>query len=91
MAATATDNRYTRGIAEFVAGLRYENIPPEVIHRIKRLILDALGCGLYGADLPWTLILQRKLGAIDATRTCSVWGTSERLSAPHAALAFRFL
>jgi len=26
-----TENRYTRGIAEFVSGLRYEAIPAEVL------------------------------------------------------------
>ena len=80
------DNRYTRGIAEFVSGLRYEDVPPEVLARIKLLMLDSLGCALYGADLEWSRILQRTLSAVDATRTCPVWGTDQRLSAPHAAL-----
>jgi 2-methylcitrate dehydratase PrpD len=84
--ASAVDNRYTRGIAEFVSTLRYEAIPPEVTHRIKLLILDSLGCALYGADLPWTRILQGRLETLDVTRHCAVWGTSLRLSAPHAAL-----
>jgi 2-methylcitrate dehydratase PrpD len=83
---SAADNRYTRGIAEFVAALRYDSIPPEVIHRIKLLILDSLGCALYGADLPWTRILQERLGQLDDTRRCAVWGTGLSLSAPHAAL-----
>ena len=81
-----TDNRYTRGIAQFVSGLRYEAIPEEVRSRIKLLMLDSLGCAIYGADLEWSRILQASLGAIDATRTCAVWGTNQKLSAPHAAL-----
>src|SRR6266571_2020039 len=32
------DNPYTRGMADFVAGLRYDQIPTEVIERIKLLI-----------------------------------------------------
>lgn len=52
-----TENPYTRGIAEFVSGLKYEAIPEEVRHRIKLLILDSLGCALYGADLEWCCIL----------------------------------
>ncbi len=79
-------NPYTRGIAEFVSGLTYEKIPEEVRHRNKLLMLDALGCALYGADLEWCRILQDKLESIDATRSCSIWGTKRRLSAPHAAL-----
>ncbi|MGE5098229.1 MAG: MmgE/PrpD family protein [Betaproteobacteria bacterium] len=82
----AVDNRYTRGIARFVSRLRYDDIPPEVRHRIKLLMLDSLGCALYGADLPWTRILQERLTAIDDTRACAVWGTRCRLGAPHAAL-----
>jgi len=78
---------YTRGIAGFVSGLRYGAIPPEVRERIKLLILDALGCALYGAHLEWCRILRDTLGRIDKDASCSVWGTSLRLSAPHAVLA----
>src|SRR5262245_62527052 len=81
------DNPYTRGIADFVSQLRYEAIPNEVLSRIKLLMLDSLGCALYGADLQWCRILQDSLSKVDATRECAVWGTKEKLSAPHAALA----
>ena len=80
------DNPYTRGIAEFVSGLKYEAIPAEVRHRAKLLMLDSLGCALYGADLQWCRMLQDSLTKVDSTRECSVWGTKKKLSAPHAAL-----
>jgi len=80
-------NTYTRGVAEFVSGLRYEAIPREVRERAKLLILDSLGCALYGAHLPWCRILQRTLKKLDSSTACGVWGTSQKLSAPHAALA----
>ncbi|MDR3536900.1 MAG: MmgE/PrpD family protein [Acetobacteraceae bacterium] len=82
----AADNRYTRGIAAFVAGLHYEAIPADVIARIKLLILDSLGCAIFGADLEWSRILRATLAKVDNTPGCTVWGTGERLSAPHAAL-----
>lgn len=81
-----TENPFTLGISEFVSGLKFENIPQEVRERIKLLILDSLGCAIYGANLPWSRILQDTLSAVDATTTTSVWGTARRLSAPHAAL-----
>jgi len=84
--STDQDNPYTAGIAQFVSGLRYEDIPAEVRTRIKLLILDSIGCSLYGADLPWTRILQRTLRGLDSTKACAVWGTDLKLSAPHAAL-----
>jgi aconitate decarboxylase len=80
------DNPYTRGIAAFVAGLAYEGIPADVIARIKLLILDSLGCALYGTELPWSRILMTTLVGLDHTKACAVWGTDRRLSAPHAAL-----
>jgi 2-methylcitrate dehydratase PrpD len=73
-------------MAEFVSTLTYERIPDEVRERIKLLILDSLGCAIYGAQLEWCRILQTSLAALDATRSTSVWGTKLALSSPHAAL-----
>jgi aconitate decarboxylase len=84
-AATA-QNPYTRRIAEFVSGLRYENILAEVRERLKLLILDALGCAIYGAHLEWCRILRETLEQLDKTRDTSIWGTDRRLSSVHAAL-----
>jgi 2-methylcitrate dehydratase PrpD len=87
MAEHATaDNVHTRRIAEFVSGLTYEQIPVEVRARIKLLILDSLGCAIYGANLEWCRILRQTLEALDATRTTAIWGTDARLSSDHAAL-----
>ena len=79
-------NIHTRAIAEFVSHLTYQQIPAEVRERIKLLILDSLGCAVYGAHLEWCRILRGTLAALDATRTTSIWGTGEQLSSPHAAL-----
>lgn len=82
----SVDNAHTRRIAEFVSGLSYDRIPAEVRERIKLLILDSLGCAIYGAALEWCRILRETCIALDATRTTSVWGTDRRLSSAHAAL-----
>ncbi len=82
----ANDNPYTRGMAEFVSGLTYESIPAEVLARTRLLVLDAVGCALYATDFEWSRILQERLGELDTSRTCTVWGTKLGLSAPHAAL-----
>jgi 2-methylcitrate dehydratase PrpD len=81
------DNPYTRKLANFVSGLRYEDIPEDVRQRIKLLILDSLGCALYGTHLEWTKIILKTLTAVDRTDDgCRIWGMKKRLSAPHAAL-----
>jgi aconitate decarboxylase len=80
------DNPHTRKLAKFISNLRYEDIPPDVIERIKLLMLDSLGCALYGANLEWCGILRGTLLEVDQTRTTTVWGTNHKLSSPHAAL-----
>ena len=77
---------HTRRIAEFVSQLSYAQIPAEVRERLKLLILDSLGCAIYGADLEWCRILRGILERVDQTKTTSIWGTDRRLSSPHAAL-----
>ena len=70
----AVDDVHTRRIAEFVAGLTYERVPAEVRERIKLLILDSLGCAIYGADLEWCRILRETCVGLDATRTAAKSG-----------------
>ena len=82
----AISNPYTAGMARFIAGLRYEAVPEAVRERIKLLILDSLGCAIFGTELEWSRILMDTLERVDSTRSCSVWGSRLRLSAPHAAL-----
>ena len=83
---SSTDNVHTRKIADFVSSVRYEQIPADVRERLKLLILDSLGCAIYGANLEWCRIVQDTFGKLDATRTTSVWGTNLALSSTNAAL-----
>src|SRR5882762_6285889 len=83
---SATNNIHTRRIADFVSQLRYEQIPESVRERGKLLILDSLGCAIYGAKLEWCRILQQTFGDLDASRTTSIWGTAQTLSSTNAAL-----
>lgn len=86
MEHTQSDNRFTRRIADFVSGLTYDRIPEDVRARIKLLMLDALGCAVFGADLEWSRLLLTTLQKVDTSSSCSVWGTDAHLSAPHAVL-----
>ena len=80
------ENPHTKAIAEFVSAFRFEKTPSEVLARIKLLIIDSLGCAIYGAGLPWSRILRETLAAEDTTASAAVWGTGDRLSPPHAVL-----
>ncbi len=87
MAQPATgQNTHTRRIAEFISQLSYDQIPAPVRERLKLLILDSLGCAIYGAQLEWCRILRETLEQSDKTRDVSIWGTDRKLSSVHAAL-----
>ena len=78
---------HTRRLAEFAANLQLSDVPADVVARAKGVILDGLGCGLFGARLPWTEILA---GVVDKMEpqggTASVWGRGTTASPVDAAL-----
>lgn len=46
----------TQELGAWVAGLRYEDVPAEVIQHTKICLLDALGCALFGSAQEWSRI-----------------------------------
>jgi aconitate decarboxylase len=87
MAQPATvQNAHTRRVAEFISQSSYDQIPAPARERLKFLILDSLGCAIYGAQLEWCRILRETLEQSDKTRDASIWGTDRKLSSVHAAL-----
>ena len=37
-------------LTKYAASLGYDGLPPEVVHQVKRLMIDSLGCGLAASD-----------------------------------------
>lgn len=84
--STATATTTSQQLAAFAADLRFDDLPVEVVEHMTVCLLDTLGCALYGSTLPWTRIVQETAAAVDAGGPCQIWGSSDRLSSPHAAL-----
>ena len=62
-------------MAEFAVGLRFEDLPAEVVHQTKRAIIDSLGCAL-GAWLEEPCVIARKVAATThSPHGATVWGT----------------
>ena len=81
----ATDGP-TGTLAAFSAGLRYEDIPPEVVAKAKACVLDALGCMLFGSTLPWTRIAAEVALEQGGAPQAAIIGTPHRTSVVQAAL-----
>ena len=68
----------TRTLAEFAVGLRYEDLPSDIIANAKRCILDSLGCGVYGSTKPWSQSVARVVKRLGQAQTASAWGMKLR-------------
>ena len=78
---------YTRTLAEFVAGLRYENIPAPVIDRTTDLMVDWLGSALAGKGARPVVALERFAAAMGpATGAAEVIPSGRTTTALFAAL-----
>ncbi|UMB71271.1 MmgE/PrpD family protein [Mycobacterium paraterrae] len=83
----ATDPTGPTGrLASWVAGLTLDDIPPDVIDRARHLLLDGLGCGLIGAQLPWSRVATAAVLDLENSGDAVVIGTGGSTSAPAAAL-----
>ena len=84
--AAAADGA-TATLARWTAGLRFDDIPDEVIGHVKLCLLDSLGCGLFGALQPWGRIATEVAVELAGDGPSSLWGTNRRTGAGEAALA----
>ncbi len=74
-----------RKLAEFTAGLRYEDIPVEPLIKAKQFVLDIVRLSVVGSRLPWgerTRDVFRQMGGKEES---TVIGFGDRLPAIHAA------
>src|SRR6185503_902225 len=77
---------YTRALAEYIAGSKFEDLPKPIVEHTKLLVLDTIGVGVYGAGLPWSERLRATAEAMEGPGRVSVWCTPLKFSAPTAAM-----
>ncbi len=77
-------------LAAHAAGLRFADLPEEVVAKAKVFILDTLGVGLAGGSVPEAAPLLAATRGWGEGNAASVWGTGERLAPGAAALVNAF-
>jgi len=80
------DNPYTRELAEYIAGSRFEQVPQPIVEHVKLLVLDTIGVGVFGSALPWSERLRATVQATETPGRVAVWCTPLAFSAPTAAM-----
>ncbi|HSS64616.1 MAG TPA: MmgE/PrpD family protein, partial [Gammaproteobacteria bacterium] len=72
--------------ARFASTLAWTDLPEKLRVHLRLLALDAIGCCLFGANLPWTLKLRHQIVAQGGRPESAIIGTGLRVPAPAAAL-----
>lgn len=76
-----------RTLADFAVGLRYEDIPNDVIDRAKTCLIDTVGAMTFGNSLPWSRIMVEYVMRTSLPGKGSIVGTGHKVRGQMAALA----
>jgi 2-methylcitrate dehydratase len=71
----------------YAATLRYEDLPPAVVHQAKRMIVDTIGCALGGYDSEPSRIAQEYAATVTSTQPATVLCTGRQTSPDLAVFA----
>jgi 2-methylcitrate dehydratase PrpD len=77
----------TRTLAEYITGLSYKELPPEVVSHIKLCLVDAMGCALFGSTLPWGKIITSFTKELGKGRGAIIWAEGSEVPTTSAPLA----
>ena len=75
----------TRQLARFVSGLRYADLPHDVVTMAKWLTLNIVGCSAYGVTTDGPAVALRVYGRMGGSADATVIGTNMKLPVPAAA------
>jgi aconitate decarboxylase len=76
----------TRTLADFAARTQFDDVPSEVIERIKLSLIDGIGVCLQGSTLPWTQLVYELVREEGGKPLAAIWGNGHRTSLTNAVL-----
>jgi 2-methylcitrate dehydratase len=74
-------------LAKYVRSLTFKDVPPDVVHQTKRLLLDTLGCAIGGYASDASRIIQEVIKESGHREEATVFGSGLKTSCLNAALA----
>jgi len=86
MAPVTAERSHGQDLIAFAHALRLHDAPADVVERAATCLMDALGCGIFGAGQEWSRILADEMIADGSSGRSTVIGRAEPLAAPAAAL-----
>lgn len=76
-----------RELARYAASFTFQELPPDLIHQTKRVVLDTLGCAIGGYDSEASRAIQELIKELDHPEEATVFGSGIKTSCLTAALA----
>jgi 2-methylcitrate dehydratase len=76
-----------RGLAKYTSSLTFPDLPPDVLHQTKRVVLDTLGCAIEGYDSKTNRSIQELIKELDHPEEATIFCSAIRTSCLNAALA----
>jgi 2-methylcitrate dehydratase PrpD len=86
MEQTNQEKRLAEKVAEFLVGEKFEDLPKEIIHKVKEFIIDVIGCTIGASQQPQIKALAEVLGAEGGNPHSSVFAHGFKTSMMNAAL-----
>lgn len=80
-------DRTTELLSSFACDLNYEELSPQVVHQVKRTMVDTLGCAMGGYPSQPAKIARGLAGAITSTAPSRILGTGDYSSPDMAGFA----
>jgi len=77
---------HARDLIAFAHQISLDKLPPATVEQARICLLEALGCGAFGSELPWSRILADDICAEQPNGVATIIGRAQRVSAPGAAL-----
>jgi 2-methylcitrate dehydratase len=74
----------TELLSTYACGLTYQDLPPEVVHQVKRTLVDTLGCALGAFSAEPSIIARRLASRVTSNMPSRIVGTKDA-SAPDMA------
>jgi 2-methylcitrate dehydratase len=74
-------------LADYVCRLRFADLPPDVVHQVKRSLIDAIGCGVGAFHAEPAIIARRLARRVASTPDARILGTASTTAPDLAAFA----
>ena len=85
------ESSVARQLARYALGLKYELVPEDAMHQVKRSVLDTLGCVVGAYEAPGRLVCEATAKELGGPEEATVFCSGMRTSVLNATLVNTFL